>query len=1126
MKQLTAKDLSPDQRVAHDGITTWLNRGSHTKPTLTLAGFAGCLSGETGLMYRRGSRLGVRPITLRDLYLKFNGQIVPGVRGISNRWVDLTVPTYLLSLWPDSTAAYNRVIAVFESGKKAVLRLDFDDGKHLVLTHDHPIATPDGFVAAGDLAVGDTALGRGSLRPIDEGKGRRPLDLRPPRVIVNTKHHPGPIKTVMCNGIAYDYVRVARARLVVESAMNEIPYDEFVHALKKNKAASAGFKFLPANVDVHHLDEDTLNDDISNLEVLPHDEHARLHTSERNENVEYVREVRVVSAQVAGEEMTYDIQMEPPANNFVANGVFVHNTGKSSVVSVLAKELPEPAFCAFTGKASSVLGRKLGESGIATTPRAVKVDPDTGERPFEPRPYCGTIHGLVYRPCEVCMMEEDDPTHTYGSKCRSPEAGVIGMSSDPCPACDPPPPKRVKGGDCPRCKNARFFRREELDRDYGVIVVDEASMVTDDMLADLLVFGVPILAVGDHGQLPPVKGTGTLMKNPDLRLEKIHRQAEGNPIIALSKYIRERGDIDDSLEDGEAFTILPMRKMSRYLERRWTAANLAADPLGSLLISWTNKMRVNLNYDAREALGFKDEPPSKGEVLICLKNAPPIYNGMRGVLRDHPRKFSDPQAPKWSVNIDFLEDRQKAEGILISEHQFFAEKTIDYDQARELGVSMAKLGQLYDFGYALTCHKCVAPDTLVETPDGLVRAETLREGQIATPTGRAKYGAFVRNPAGAMLDVTTDDGYSLRVTPDHGVDVWSPDNGYERRLAKDIAPGDMLRLRLGAEFRTGRADPLPTERPQDVRAKRFRLPAVCNADVAEFLGCMVADGTVYGKGFRLAKRHEDVADKFDTLCRRLFGVKPSRFFKLGAHHVEVSSALIADWLRDVGGMTPNAKAIPACILTAPLGAQAAFLRGLFEDGTVNVHADGMLDHIEFTSIMPEVRRAVRTMLLRFGIVSGQTPSRPSLYIYGTYAKRFGMSIGFISGFKQGRLDLAREPEGTRYVLPLRHEERHLAPRGVIQRHRAIGQSFGDRIPFHHTTVNAVLPYSGESVCVEVPSGHQFLQDGFCGWNCQGSQADEVCVVEEPGLFRMGRDDKTRWMYTAATRAAKRLVWVR
>ncbi len=393
-------------------------------------------------------------------------------------------------------------------------------------------------------------------------------------------------------------------------------------------------------------------------------------------------------------------------------------TGKSALVSILAHEMPSPlAFCAFTGKASSVLGRKLAASGIPTINRIVPRSLLGGAPSFEPRAYCGTIHGLIYRPCDVCMMEQTY-AHTYGTQCtadreEASEADIVGAvgGDAKCLGCDPPPPVK-REGNCPRCQNARYFRRERLDRQYKLIVIDEASMVSDDMLDVLRGFRVPILAVGDHGQLPPVKGQGSLMKAPDLRLEQIHRQAAGNPIIALSARIRAMGDIDDRLEDGSAFTILSKRDMKDWIAARWTKDRLTRDPrtpegaMGSVLVSWTNKTRVNLNYDVREAMGI-DGNPGQGEVLICLANKAPIYNGMRGVLTADTTRAGDAggKAPKWKASIDFVEDGQVATNILLSEHQFFAEKTIDYDAAREMGVSMASLGERYDFAYGLTCHK-------------------------------------------------------------------------------------------------------------------------------------------------------------------------------------------------------------------------------------------------------------------------------------------------------------------------------------------------------------------------------------------------------------------------------------
>lgn len=398
-------------------------------------------------------------------------------------------------------------------------------------------------------------------------------------------------------------------------------------------------------------------------------------------------------------------------------------TGKSTVVSVLAQELGLVAFCAFTGKASSVLSRKLGEQGISTVQRTVRgrgVESIEQRMQIGDKPYCGTIHGLVYKPCGTCSVEYE---HTYGAKCakREPvdesddeptvendEDAAVERSDEPCLACNPPLVPRP----CPECDDARFTRRERLDRRYDLIIVDEASMVTDDMLDDLMGYGVPILAVGDHGQLPPVKGHGSLMRRPDLRLEKIHRQAENNPIIRLSARIRETGQVDASCVDGEHVQVRLKSELPGWIAERFPSERLEEDPrepegiLGTVLISATNKVRVGLNYDVREALGTYGALPRRGEVVICLKNMAPVYNGMRGVLLSDVEESDDEdEKPKLEALISFVEDGLTRD-VLVCPQQFFKEKTIDIEQAREMGVRLGSLGALYDMGYALTCHKC------------------------------------------------------------------------------------------------------------------------------------------------------------------------------------------------------------------------------------------------------------------------------------------------------------------------------------------------------------------------------------------------------------------------------------
>src|SRR5262245_34357473 len=55
----------------------------------------------------------------------------------------------------------------------------------------------------------------------------------------------------------------------------------------------------------------------------------------------------------------------------------------------------------------------------------------------------------------------------------------------------------------------RFCRRRFLDA--RTIIVDEASMIDHVLLQDLLAFRIPVLFVGDHGQLEPIGTTPNLM---------------------------------------------------------------------------------------------------------------------------------------------------------------------------------------------------------------------------------------------------------------------------------------------------------------------------------------------------------------------------------------------------------------------------------------------------------------------------------------------------------------------------------------------------------------------------------------------------------------------------------------
>jgi exodeoxyribonuclease-5 len=244
-------------------------------------------------------------------------------------------------------------------------------------------------------------------------------------------------------------------------------------------------------------------------------------------------------------------------------------------------------------------------------------------------------------------------------------------------------------------KIINWKRNPELE--YDLIIVDEASMVTSDIWNDLCKYGLPMIAVGDHGQLPPIDSDFNLMDNPELRLETIHRQAQGNPIIELATMARQTGSIPFQSFSSEVRKVDRRDEETQTLFQRWVTP-YSKD---TLVLCARNKTRIQLNKQIRGLLGYTNDVPQLGETLICLKNnyesdGGPIYNGMLGTV-----KRLDPMYIHWyDAEIAFHDEDRIFEGQ-ISQHQFHQEKLLD----KVKGLHYTKIGDRFDFGYALTVHK-------------------------------------------------------------------------------------------------------------------------------------------------------------------------------------------------------------------------------------------------------------------------------------------------------------------------------------------------------------------------------------------------------------------------------------
>ena len=98
----------------------------------------------------------------------------------------------------------------------------------------------------------------------------------------------------------------------------------------------------------------------------------------------------------------------------------------------------------------------------------------------------------------------------------------------------------------------RLNKQSDL-KSADLLIIDECSMVNEELGKHLLSFGKPILVLGDPAQLPPVEGSGFFTdQEPDFMLTEIHRQAKDNPIIYLATQARNNimpdiGEYGDSV---------------------------------------------------------------------------------------------------------------------------------------------------------------------------------------------------------------------------------------------------------------------------------------------------------------------------------------------------------------------------------------------------------------------------------------------------------------------------------------------------------------------------------------------------------------------------------------------------
>lgn len=386
---------------------------------------------------------------------------------------------------------------------------------------------------------------------------------------------------------------------------------------------------------------------------------------------------------------------DPNGRQYLSMGGLA-GTGKTTLVAALARALGESksvVFTAFTGRASSIMAQKLVSAGV-------------------PNGQYGTLHSLIYLPV-IHSHRKLDPDEVRARK--------LEVDPEPC-----------KDKDCRSDGKVVGWKRNPAF-EAGLVVLDEASMVGTNLWNDLLEYGIPVLAVGDHGQLPPVGAAITnLMLEPDIRLEKVHRQAEGNPILELAHFVRRGGMVRDFKPKDDRVTF---RRKYRDVVEGWASAGMP--PLSTATICYYNRTRIERNRKVRFFQGRDGLVPQEGDAVICVKNNKPIMNGMRGIVQSVT--VDETQGGAFPMQVVFP-DEQLRINAMVSRHQFGEEKTFESpNEVPGAPASWDEAGMLFDFGYALTVHKSQG-STFKEVAfigEGNFQSEDFRRRFVYTAVTRA-----------------------------------------------------------------------------------------------------------------------------------------------------------------------------------------------------------------------------------------------------------------------------------------------------------------------------------------------------------------------------------------------------
>jgi len=311
-----------------------IGRGGVPMSRITiLHGKEGCIASGAMISVNRCGKGFSVPI--EHVVEMFNG----GVSG-GRKWSEEN-PTMIRCMQPDGSIRLAKLTGAFYSGVKNVFEIKTFYGKSIMATRDHLFYAKDPSGKYNwtrlDKLNNNMYLATERMFP-EKGDNKKSIVKEK---LVGLKNHPfsNSKKSYSNRGGGY---KIAFHRLVIEADINGMDVDSFISTVRSGNLD--GLQFLdPKIFHVHHIDCNRNNNDISNLRLVTKSAHSRIHENDYIDKILVrIKQDRIVSIKEIGRRKTYDLSVDKcdefGNQNFVANGIVVHNSGKTTLALHLVAE--------------------------------------------------------------------------------------------------------------------------------------------------------------------------------------------------------------------------------------------------------------------------------------------------------------------------------------------------------------------------------------------------------------------------------------------------------------------------------------------------------------------------------------------------------------------------------------------------------------------------------------------------------------------------------------------------------------------------------------------------------------------------------------------------------------------